>query len=211
MFACEIRTLWNKNPRHTNRAVATRYPLYDCIGKPGRRGRLRLAVKRRNNVQLCRPLASGRENTRSRCWGKCRGKHYRHAHCNGLSHKLQQANPAWQLLDTIEPDRPPRILGTTGVQMNAVFTIPVMLVIALFGAVFASSLAIYAMIGEVNRKLPDDQQIEYLFMYPGKVSKVKLEYKRLYPKGRLPLLWNLTVGVMIALGLAVAWSIGFFH
>jgi hypothetical protein len=95
--------------------------------------------------------------------------------------------------------------------MNAVFTIPVMLVIALFGAVFASSLAIYAMIGEVNRKLPDDQQIEYLFMYPGKVSKVKLEYKRLYPKGRLPLLWNLTVGVMIALGLAVAWSIGFFH
>jgi len=33
------------------------------------------------------------------------------------------------------------------------------------------------MIGEVNRKLTDEAQIPYFFLYPGKVSKVKREHK----------------------------------
>ena len=40
-------------------------------------------------------------------------------------------------------------------------------------------------IGEVNRKLPESQQIPYLLMYPGKMRKIKTEYKRLCPNGRV--------------------------
>ena len=34
-----------------------------------------------------------------------------------------------------------------------------------------SGLLIYQEIGVVNRKLPDNEQIPYLFMYPGKMQK----------------------------------------
>jgi hypothetical protein len=40
-------------------------------------------------------------------------------------------------------------------------------------------------IGQVNRKLPDKQQVSYLGMYPTKMAKIKREYKRLYPAGRV--------------------------
>jgi hypothetical protein len=40
-------------------------------------------------------------------------------------------------------------------------------------------------IGEVNRKLPDDKQISYLFMYPGKMQQIREEYRRFYPQGRV--------------------------
>ncbi len=40
-------------------------------------------------------------------------------------------------------------------------------------------------IGEVNRKLPEDQQISYWWMYSEKYMSIKKEYKRLYPQGRL--------------------------
>ena len=40
-------------------------------------------------------------------------------------------------------------------------------------------------IGEVNRKLPEDQQISYWWMYAEKYARIKKEYKRLYPSGRL--------------------------
>ena len=43
----------------------------------------------------------------------------------------------------------------------------------------------YQQIGEVNRKLPDNEQISYLFMYPEKMRRLKADYKRLYPKGRV--------------------------
>jgi hypothetical protein len=39
-------------------------------------------------------------------------------------------------------------------------------------------------IGEVNRKLGDDQQISYLGAPLGKIARIKGEYKRLYPGGR---------------------------
>src|SRR5258706_21566 len=49
----------------------------------------------------------------------------------------------------------------------------------------SSALVVSAMIGEVNRRLPDDQQISYLWGYPGKISGIKEKYKRFYPKGSL--------------------------
>ncbi len=48
-----------------------------------------------------------------------------------------------------------------------------------------SALVISAMIGEVNRRLPEDQQVSYLLGYPGKLTRIKHEYKQLYPKGNL--------------------------
>ena len=48
-----------------------------------------------------------------------------------------------------------------------------------------SGLVIFAMIGEVNRRLPDEQQVSYLWGYPGKLSGIREQYKRFYPKGTL--------------------------
>lgn len=50
-----------------------------------------------------------------------------------------------------------------------------------------SGMLSYQEIGEINRKLPDSEQVPYLFMYPGKMRKIKVEYKRLYPDGRVNL------------------------
>lgn len=40
-------------------------------------------------------------------------------------------------------------------------------------------------IGEINRKKSDAEQISCWWMYPGKMSKIRREYKSLYPFGRL--------------------------
>jgi hypothetical protein len=48
-----------------------------------------------------------------------------------------------------------------------------------------SALAISAMIGEVNRKLPDGQQVRYLLGYPGKLSEIKRKYRAMYPDGHM--------------------------
>ncbi len=64
---------------------------------------------------------------------------------------------------------------------------PLVAVLLAGGATLAigSSLVISAMIGEVNRRLPDDQQVSYLWGYPGKLSGIREQYKRFYPKGTL--------------------------
>jgi hypothetical protein len=68
----------------------------------------------------------------------------------------------------------------------------------------------YREIGEVNRKLPDEKQISYSFMYPGKMQKIKAKYHRLYPTGRVDA-WRSTfqIGLFVFLALAAITS-GFF-
>lgn len=65
-------------------------------------------------------------------------------------------------------------------------------------------------IGEVNRKLPEDQQISYWGMYSEKYSRVKMLYKRFYPTGRLHLLGRLVEVIGLALFIAAAVASGFF-
>ncbi len=49
-----------------------------------------------------------------------------------------------------------------------------------------SGLLTYLEVGEVNRRLSEDEQISYLFIrYPGQMAKIKTQYKRFYPTGRL--------------------------
>lgn len=61
------------------------------------------------------------------------------------------------------------------------------LFLSAIGCTVVSGFVFYMMIGKVNRKLPDEEQIPYLFMYPGKVGKVRNLYRKLYPTGFLHL------------------------
>jgi len=66
-----------------------------------------------------------------------------------------------------------------------------------------SGLVYYAMIGRVNRYLPDEEQINYLFRPRraefSKPLRLIREHRRLYPKSRLPLICILLEVVAIAL------------
>jgi hypothetical protein len=74
-----------------------------------------------------------------------------------------------------------------------------------------SSLFVYQEIREVNRKSSDEGQISYWFMYPGKMQKIKAEYKRLYPTGRFDA-WRITLQIVAFAFLAIAAIIsGFFN
>ena len=52
-----------------------------------------------------------------------------------------------------------------------------------------SAILTYKMIAMVNRKLPPESQINYLFLYPGKLSRLNSSYRQFYPSGRL-LFWS---------------------
>jgi hypothetical protein len=70
------------------------------------------------------------------------------------------------------------------------FPIDVAVLVALgTTSIIASSLVLYVMIGHVNRKLPEDQQIPYFFSfsysYVSKAATIKREYKRFYPNSHL--------------------------
>jgi hypothetical protein len=75
----------------------------------------------------------------------------------------------------------------------------------------ASALLFYALVGKVNRFLPENEQLSYLFMYPGKVSRVKREYKRLYPKSKLLLLRLVLNTLSFAFLLMCLVQLGFFR
>jgi hypothetical protein len=51
--------------------------------------------------------------------------------------------------------------------------------------VVVSGILFYMMIGEVNRKLPEDQQIGYFGFYPAKVFRITGEFRRLYPHSHI--------------------------
>jgi len=80
--------------------------------------------------------------------------------------------------------------------------------------IVTSNLVLYMMIGQVNRKLPEDQQIPYFFSfsypYATKAATIKREYKRFYLNSHLH-----TVRVVLnVLGfifmLAAAWQLSHF-
>jgi hypothetical protein len=47
------------------------------------------------------------------------------------------------------------------------------------------SLLVHREIVAVNRKVSDAEQISLSFMYPSKMQKIKAEYNRLYPTGKV--------------------------
>jgi hypothetical protein len=66
-----------------------------------------------------------------------------------------------------------------------------------FGCLGAScaaigSVLVHREIAAVNGKVPEAEQVSYSFMYPGKMQKIKADYKRLYPTGKVET-WRLTL------------------
>ena len=74
----------------------------------------------------------------------------------------------------------------------------------------AGSVLVHREIVAVNRQLPDAERISYSFMYPGKMQKIKAEYKRLYPTGMVET-WRLRLQIAMFVFLALAAIfLGFF-
>lgn len=90
--------------------------------------------------------------------------------------------------------------------------VPAIVLLSLASAfgLFANAV-LYAMVGEINRKLPDNQQIGYFTWYPSKERRVFKEYKRLYPTGRLSLYFKLWLALSLTSLLGCAWQIGIFR
>jgi hypothetical protein len=69
----------------------------------------------------------------------------------------------------------------------------------------------WIMLAEVNRKLPDAEQISYFLWYRGKYVRLLKEYRRLYPGGRLPTLSRVAFATGVLLFLTAAGAFGFFR
>jgi len=87
---------------------------------------------------------------------------------------------------------------------------------AVFGALMTSCFIVSGFfltqeIGEVNRKLPDDQQISYWGIQPTKYQRIKREYRRLYPGGRTHMLGNIFGAAGFVFLLLTAIAAGFFR
>jgi hypothetical protein len=48
-----------------------------------------------------------------------------------------------------------------------------------------SALVLHAMVAKVNHQLPRGQHVIFLLLHPMKVSRVRRDYRRLYPHSRL--------------------------
>jgi len=73
--------------------------------------------------------------------------------------------------------------------LTTVVSVPAVILLSLGSSCAAlSSFFLWQQIGEVNRKLPDNEQISYWGLHPMKMAKIKREYKRLYPGGKIDLM-----------------------
>lgn len=73
------------------------------------------------------------------------------------------------------------------------------------------SLLVHREIAAVNRKVSDAEQVSFSFMYPGKMRKIKAEYKRLYPTGTVEA-WRMRLQIAMFAFLALAAIfLGFFR
>ncbi|MBV9990343.1 MAG: hypothetical protein JOZ72_03540 [Alphaproteobacteria bacterium] len=72
----------------------------------------------------------------------------------------------------------------------------------------STTFVMFAMIGELNRKLPDTEQIGYIGAHPQKYKHIRDSYRRLYPGGGLERLYWVLAGASFVLGLSAAVLIG---
>ena len=79
------------------------------------------------------------------------------------------------------------------------------------GVTCAAGLTVYQMVEDVNRKLPQNQQFEYGYWYPGKFGRLKRLYRCPCPEGRLISRLHALMAVSGVLGLTFAWQFGFFR
>src|SRR5579859_6373890 len=69
--------------------------------------------------------------------------------------------------------------------MTLQFLSQIILLMLAISCMIWSGFITSAIIGEINRKLPEKDQISYLWGHYAKYRRIKLEYRRFYPNGRL--------------------------
>jgi hypothetical protein len=72
-----------------------------------------------------------------------------------------------------------------------------------------STIANWEMVDKVNEKLPKEEQFYHLWRYAEKSFRLRREYKRLYPNGRLLLKVRMLTVLMFACLLICAWGFRF--
>jgi hypothetical protein len=77
--------------------------------------------------------------------------------------------------------------------------------------VISANFVLFAMIGEINRKLPDDQRISYFWFHPAKYRRIYNEYRRLFPAGRYLIYYRSLLYSGFALLGVFAWRFGMFR
>jgi hypothetical protein len=88
--------------------------------------------------------------------------------------------------------------------------VALLLFVAAQVCILAAGYTMIVMLAEVNRRLPEGQQISYLFGTYSKFSQVLREYRRLYPQGSLATFYRVSLALGMVLLLAFAWQFGFF-
>ena len=73
-----------------------------------------------------------------------------------------------------------------------------------------SAFFLWQEIGEVNRKMSDSEQISYWGMHPAKMAKIKQEYRRLYPSGKIDLVRRTLQYAAFAFAVLLLIPLGFF-
>src|SRR5262245_20412244 len=74
-----------------------------------------------------------------------------------------------------------------------------------------SNFVMFAIIGEVNRKLPDEHRISYLGWHIAKYQRTVREYRRFYPGGRFVVYHYVALALCVLLLAASGWELGFFR
>ena len=69
--------------------------------------------------------------------------------------------------------------------MNARLALIVAFLLCVTGFGSAATLTVSRMVDAVNEKLPENEQFDHFWWDPSKVLRLKREYRRLYPEGKL--------------------------
>ena len=77
--------------------------------------------------------------------------------------------------------------------------------------ILLSGFVLFAIIGEVNRRVPDEQRFSYLWGHFSKYVAILREYRRLYPAGRLSMYFKVSLSSGFILLLGAAWQLGLFR
>lgn len=73
-----------------------------------------------------------------------------------------------------------------------------------------ANFLLFAMMGEINGRVPEEQRFSYLGFYPTKYLAIFRVHRQLYPSSRLPLYCKASGAMAIGLMLGFAWQFGFF-
>jgi hypothetical protein len=96
-------------------------------------------------------------------------------------------------------------------EMANIISLPAMVLFCLAcSCAILSAFFLWQQIGEINRKLPDNERISYWGMHPLKMAKIKIQYKRLYPSGKIDLLRRILQYTAFAFLALLLIPLGFF-